>query len=106
MMADAGLGTDPRVKLGQLQNALLRNVRFVVALGLHTEGMTIDAATELFQTKAFQDPVSARQQAVRGTFDPMYGGYTLGKLMVLALRDDWQAMRRANGGDESLRGFH
>jgi uncharacterized protein (DUF885 family) len=107
MMADAGLGeNNPRVRLGQLQNALLRNVRFVVALGLHTDGMTVEQATELFQTKAFQDPVSARQQAVRGTFDPMYLGYTLGKLIVLALRDDWQAQQRATRADDSLRRFH
>ena len=113
LMADAGLrprtswtGDDPRIELGQLQNALLRDVRFVVALGLHTEGMTVDTATELFRTKAFQDPVSARQQAVRGTFDPMYLGYTLGKLIVLQLREDWLAQRRAAGSDDSLKTFH
>lgn len=106
MMADAGLGEDPRVRLGQLQNALLRDVRFVVALGLHTDGMTLDRATELFTTKAFQDPVSARQQAVRGTFDPMYLGYTLGKLIVLQLREDWQTAQRAAGADDSLKAFH
>lgn len=111
LMADAGFGPrtssgDPRVKLGQLQNALLRDVRFVVALGLHTDGMTLDEATELFRTKAFQDPVSARQQAVRGSFDPMYLGYTLGKLIVLSLRDDWLAQRRAAGADDSLKIFH
>jgi uncharacterized protein (DUF885 family) len=85
---------------------LLRDVRFVVALGLHTDAMTLDEATELFQTAAFQDPVSARQQAVRGTFDPMYLGYTLGKLIVLKLRDDWQAQQKAAGADDSLKAFH
>jgi uncharacterized protein (DUF885 family) len=106
MMWEQGLSDDPRVQLGQLQNALLRDVRFVAALGLHTQGMSIDAATELFETKAFQDPVNARQQAVRGTFDPMYLGYTLGKLMILELREDWLAKQRASGADDSLRRFH
>ncbi|KIG12624.1 hypothetical protein DB30_01189 [Enhygromyxa salina] len=106
MMWEQGLSDDPRVQLGQLQNALLRDVRFVAALGLHTKTMSVDEATELFVTKAFQDPVNARQQAVRGTFDPMYLGYTLGKLMILDLREAWLAKQRAAGADDSLRRFH
>ncbi|PRP95426.1 hypothetical protein ENSA5_38910 [Enhygromyxa salina] len=106
MMWEQGLSEDPQVRLGQLQNALLRDVRFVAALGLHTRGMTIEAATELFQTQAFQDPVNARQQAVRGTFDPMYLGYTLGKLIILDLREDWLAGQRAAGAEPDLRRFH
>jgi uncharacterized protein (DUF885 family) len=74
-----------------LKEALLRNVRFVAAIGLHTRGMTVDQATALFADKGFVDPGNARQQATRGTFDPMYLAYTLGKLMIQKLRDDWMA---------------
>lgn len=107
MMWDAGLGDgDPRARIGMLKNALLRDVRFVVALGLHTGGMTVEEATALFAEHAFADPANARQQALRGTIDPMYLSYTLGKLIIRKLRDDWQAQRRARGEDASLRAFH
>jgi hypothetical protein len=103
MMWDAGLGDgDPRAHIGQLKNALLRDVRFVVALGLHTQGMTLDEATALFATAAYADPGNAKQQALRGTADPMYLAYTLGKLMIRSLRDDWLAAHP----DASLRDFH
>jgi uncharacterized protein (DUF885 family) len=104
LMWEAGLGDgDPKVHVGQLLNALLRNVRLVSAIGLHTGGMTVAQSEELFREKAFQDPGNARQQADRGTFDPGYGAYTLGKLMIRKLRDDWTVTR---GGRESLRQFH
>lgn len=102
MMWDEGLSTDPKVRLGQLQNALLRNVRFLSALGLHTGAMTVDESAELFRTRAFQDPVNAEQQAKRGTFDPMYLAYTLGKLMILDLREQWLAA----GEGRTLGQFH
>jgi uncharacterized protein (DUF885 family) len=103
MMWDAGLGDgDPRAHIGQLKNALLRDVRFLVALGLHTGGMTVDEAVALFQKDAYADPGNAKQQAVRGTADPMYLGYTLGKLLIVDLRDDWLA---ANPG-ATLKQFH
>ena len=90
MMFEAGAGGDsPRTRVAMLKNALLRNVRFVVALGEHTAGMTVDDAVKRFQTQAFTDPETARQQAVRGTFDPMYLAYTLGKIMIKNLRADW-----------------
>jgi hypothetical protein len=90
MMYDAGMGDQaPRARLGMLKQALLRNVRFLVTLGEHTGTLTVEQATQLFQTKAFVDPGNARQQAVRGTFDPMYLAYTLGKLMIRKLSDDW-----------------
>lgn len=104
MMWDAGFGAgDPRLRIGQLQNALLRDARFLASLGLHTRGMTVEEATKLFQEKAFLGPASARQQAMRGTFDAMYLGYTLGKLMIKKLRDDWKAKV---GADYSLQAFH
>jgi uncharacterized protein (DUF885 family) len=104
MMWDAGLGNgDPEAHVGQLQNALLRDVRFLSAIGLHTAGMTVDESVRLFETQAYQDHGSALQQARRGTFDPGYLSYTLGKLMIMKLRDDWMASR---GGKAELREFH
>jgi uncharacterized protein (DUF885 family) len=104
MIWEAGFGNgDPRLHIGQLQNALLRNVRYIVALGLHTGSLTIEEAERMFREQAFQDPANARQQAARGTFDPGYLNYTLGKLMVRKLREDWTASR---GGRSAWREFH
>jgi hypothetical protein len=104
LMWEVGFGAgDPRLHIGQLQNALLRNVRFLAAIGLHTGVMTVEEAERMFREQAFQDPASARQQAARGTFDPAYLNYTLGKLMVRKLRDDWTAPR---GGRAAWREFH
>lgn len=104
LMWEVGFGDgEPRLWIGQLQNALLRNVRYLVALGLHTGGMTLEEAEGLFREHAFQDPASARQQAARGTFDPGYLNYTLGKLMVRKLREDWTGPR---GGRAAWREFH
>lgn len=87
---EAGLGEgDPLVEIGLLQNSLLRNVRYLVAIGLHAEGMTLEEAERRFREQAFLDPQSARQQAHRGAFDPAYLNYTLGKLAVRKLRADW-----------------
>jgi hypothetical protein len=104
MMWDAGLGSrSPEVHIGQLMNALLRNVRYLSAIGLHTSGMTVAASERMFREQAFQDPASARQQAARGTYDPAYLNYTMGKLMIRRLRDDWTASR---GGRSAWREFH
>jgi len=104
LMWEAGFGAgDPRLHVGQLQNALLRNVRFLVAIGLHTGRMTLDEAERMFRELAFQDPGNARQQAARGAFDPAYLSYTLGKLMIRKLRDDWTASR---GGRAAWRELH
>jgi hypothetical protein len=104
MMWEAGLADgDPKVHVGQLLNALLRNVRFLSAIGLHTGGMTVPESERMFQEKGFQDPGNARQQAARGTFDPGYLNYTLGKLMILKLREDWTADR---GGRTAWKEFH
>ncbi|NIL95097.1 MAG: DUF885 family protein [Woeseiaceae bacterium] len=104
MMVDAGLGDgDPEVRIGQLLNALLRNVRYMSAIGLHTEGMTIEESQQMFEEKAFQDFGNASQQAYRGTYDPGYLNYTLGKLMINKLRDDWTTGR---GGREAWGRFH
>jgi uncharacterized protein (DUF885 family) len=104
MMLDAGLGAgDPEYRIGQLLNALLRNVRYLSAIGLHAEGMTVEESQALFEEKAFQDFGNATQQAFRGTYDPGYLNYTLGKLMINKLRDDWTAGR---GGREAWGRFH
>jgi hypothetical protein len=104
MMYEAGLGEDaPEMHIGQLQEALLRNVRFISAIGLHTKGMTLAESKRLFREKAFQDEGNAEQQALRGTFDPAYLNYTLGKLMIRKLRDDWTATR---GGRAGWKQFH
>jgi hypothetical protein len=104
LMWEAGYENgDPEVHIGQLLNALLRNVRFMSAIGLHTGKMTVEQSEKMFREVAFQDPGNARQQAARGTFDPAYLNYTMGKLMIRKLRDDWCADR---GGREAWREFH
>jgi hypothetical protein len=104
MMWEAGLGSrSPEVHIGQLMNALLRNVRYLSAIGLHTGGMSVAESERMFREQAFQDPGSARQQAARGTYDPAYLNYTMGKLMIMRLRDDWTASR---GGRAAWREFH
>ena len=69
-------------------------------------GMTVEQAAELFRTQAYQDEGNAQQQAVRGTFDPMYLSYTIGKLMIMKLRADYRAQCEAEGRPFSLREFH
>ena len=104
MMFDAGVdGGTPEVHIGQLTNALLRDVRYLSAIGLHTGGMTMAQSEQMFKDQAFQDPGSARQQAARGTYDPAYLNYTLGKLMIMQLRDDWIAK---HPGDSALKNFN
>ena len=101
---EAGLNRgDHETRIGQLLNALLRNVRYLSAIGLHAGRMTVEESEEMFREKAFQDPGNARQQAARGTFDPAYLNYTLGKLMIRKLRDDWTSAR---GGRRAWREFH
>ena len=65
--------------------------------------MTVDESAQMFREKAFCDPANARQQAVRGTFDPMYLSYTLGKLLILDLREEWKTKK---GDSYTLKGFH
>ena len=104
MMWEAGLGNgDQETHIGQLLNALLRNVRFISAIGLHTGKMTVEDSEKMFREKAYQDAGTAKQQAARGTFDPAYLNYTMGKLMIRKLRDDWTASR---GGQRAWKEFH
>lgn len=99
-------GGDPRLGLAVVQDALLRVVRYLASIGLHTEGMTVGEAETLFRTVAFQDSVNARQQALRGTYDPEYLNYTLGKLMIQELRADARAAAETAGRDFDLPAFH
>ena len=104
MMYEAGLGAgEPDLHLGQLQEALLRNVRFISAIGLHTKGMTVEDSKKMFIEQGLQDEGNAEQQANRGTFDPAYLNYTMGKLMIKKLREDWTASR---GGRTAWKQFH
>jgi hypothetical protein len=96
-------GSNPRLGLAVVQDALLRAVRYLSSIGLHTQGMTVEESEQMFRALAFQDPVNARQQALRGTYDPQYLNYTLGKLMVTRLRED---VFEARGAELDLRGFH
>jgi uncharacterized protein (DUF885 family) len=95
--------SNPRLGLAVVQDALLRVVRYLSSIGLHTQGMTVEEAERMFRTLAYQDSVNARQQALRGTYDPQYLNYTLGKLMIHDLRED---LRKARGAELDLRGFH
>jgi hypothetical protein len=104
MMWEAGLGNnDPGMHIGQLLEALLRDVRFVSAIAMHTGKMTVAESEAVFREQGFQDPGNARQQAARGTFDPAYLNYSMGKLMIKRLRDEWTSSR---GGKEAWQAFH
>jgi uncharacterized protein (DUF885 family) len=104
MMRVAGLnGGDDETLIGQLSNALLRDCRYLSAIGMHTGSMTQQQSYELFRNQCYQDEGNARQQAARGTYDPAYLNYTLGKLMIRKLRDDWTASR---GGRTAWKAFH
>ncbi len=104
MMLEAGYGqNDSRLRIAQLAEALLRDVRFAAAIQMHTRGMTVEAATRLFVEQAFMEPLPAEKEAVRGTFDPGYLNYTLGKLMIQKLRED---LRARQGSRFMLRAFH
>jgi uncharacterized protein (DUF885 family) len=102
MMVDEGFGgDDPKVRLAQLQEALLRDCRYVVGIKLHTAGWTVEQGAKLFEEKAFQEPANAYEESRRGAYNPTYLYYTFGKLEILTLRD---AYRQAKGGP--LRDFH
>jgi uncharacterized protein (DUF885 family) len=90
-------------RIGQLSNALLRNCRYLSAIGLHARGMTQEQSLEMFRAECYQDEGTARQQSARGTYDPAYLNYTLGKLMIRKLRDDWTSSR---GARAAWREFH
>ena len=104
MMLDEGYGGgDLMLRLGQLQDALLRDARFVVGIRMHTGDMTPEQAVAFFVNEGRQVRPVAEKEAKRGTSDPTYLVYTLGKLEILKLRDDY---RKKKGSEFSLRDFH
>ncbi len=113
MMLDAGYGQpgagakDEReakfLRLGQLQDALLRNARFIVGIQMHSGKMTFDQAVEFFQKEGYQSKEAALVETKRGTADPTYLYYTLGKLEIMKLRED---LKRKQGAAFSLEEFH
>jgi uncharacterized protein (DUF885 family) len=104
MMVEAGFRKqDPAVKLGQLAEALIRLCRLIVGIRLHAEDLSVEQGVRFFREEAYLEEGAARREAERGTFDPAYVLYSLGKLMVLKLRDDYKA---AGGERFSPRTFH
>jgi uncharacterized protein (DUF885 family) len=113
MMLDEGYGQpgtgakDEReakfMRLGQLQDALLRNARFIVGIQMHTGTMSFKEAKEFFQKEGYQSKESAVVEAKRGAGDPTYLYYTLGKLEIMKLRED---VKKKQGTAFSLEEFH
>ena len=104
MMWEAGLNAgDQATHIGQLSNALRRDCRYLSAILMHTGRLTVDGSRKMFIGQCYQDEGNARQQAARGTYDPAYLNYTLGKLMIRRLREDWTATR---GGRKAWKEFH
>jgi uncharacterized protein (DUF885 family) len=104
MMIDEGFGGgDPKIRMGQLADALLRLCRFEVGIREHTRGMTVDQGTRFFMDNGYMGETPSRIEAERGTFDPTYLVYTVGKLAILKLRDDYKRDRKEQF---SLQEFH
>jgi len=115
MMLEEGLGKPPAnatgqqlresqwLKLGQLQDALLRNARYMVAIGMHTGSMSFDQAVDYFVKEGFQSRKVAEAETKRGTSDATYLYYTLGKLQILKLRAD---LKQRQGASFDLKAFH
>ena len=94
---------DTALRIAQASEALLRDVRFIAAIEMHTRGLRVEDAARLFVEHAYLEPLPAEKEAVRGTFDPGYLNYTLGKLMMRRLRED---VRAREGARFDLRAFH
>ncbi|MDY3563256.1 DUF885 domain-containing protein [Gemmata sp. JC673] len=104
MVVEEGYGAgDPRVRLAQLNEALLRDCRYIVGIKLHTEGWTVEQGKKFFVEQGFIEPEVAFQEARRGTYNPTYLYYTLGKLQIYKLRDDY---RKAKWANFRLQTFH
>jgi uncharacterized protein (DUF885 family) len=116
MMLDEGFGVSTsstpseddvkraaKYRMAQADEALLRLCRLCVSIKMHTQNMSLDEATKFFRDNCYYDEKPARQEAMRGTFDPGYLNYTLGKLQILKLRDDYKAQE---GDAFSLQKFH
>src|ERR1700686_2475943 len=97
MMIDEGYGGgDLRLRLGQLQDALLRNARYIVGIEMHTGKMSFQQGIDFFVKEGYQTHAIAEVETKRGTSDPTYLVYTLGKLEILKLREDYRKLRGAS----------
>jgi len=104
MMLDEGYANgDLKMRLGQLQDALLRNARYMVGIKMHTGQMSYDEAIDYFVKEGYQSRANGEREVKRGTSDPTYLYYTLGKLQILKLRDDYRKLR---GDKFTLQEFH
>ena len=104
MTVEEGYGDgNPKIRLAQLSEALLRDCRFVVGIKLHTQGMTVEEGAKVFEKESFQEPSTAYEEARRGAYNPTYLYYTLGKLQIYKLREDY---RKAKGQAYKLETFH
>jgi uncharacterized protein (DUF885 family) len=116
MMVDEGFGASAshaptpeeqikaaKYRLAQADEALLRICRLCVSIQMHCQGMTVEEATRFFQDNCYYEQKTARQEAIRGAYDPEYLYYTLGKLEILKLREDY---RKQDGAKFSLQKFH
>ena len=104
MCVEEGYGAgDPKVRLAQLHEALYRDCRYVTGIKLHTAGWTVEQGKQFFMREGYVEGEVAFQEARRGTYNPTYLYYTLGKLQIYKLREDY---RRAKGAAFTLRGFH
>jgi uncharacterized protein (DUF885 family) len=116
MMVDEGFGASAtsaptpeekiraaKYRLAQTDEALLRICRLCVSIQMHCQGMTVEEATRFFQDNCYYEQKTARQEAIRGAYDPEYLYYTLGKLEILKLREDY---RKQEGAKFTLQKFH
>ncbi|HTM14752.1 MAG TPA: DUF885 domain-containing protein, partial [Bryobacteraceae bacterium] len=103
MMLDEGYSKDPKMRLGQLQDALLRDARYIAGIEMHTGKRTFDQAIDFFVNEGYQPHEVGVVETKRGTADATYLYYTLGKLQILKLREDYKKMR---GSQFSLAEFH
>ena len=102
MMVDQGYGEgDPKVRLAQLSEALLRDCRYVAGIQMHTAGWTVEKGAKLFVERCFQEPANAYEEARRGAYNPTYLYYTYGKLEIQQLAKDYRAKKGV-----TLKQFH
>jgi uncharacterized protein (DUF885 family) len=102
MAVDNGFGGgDPKTRPAQLSEAMLRDCRYVTGIQLHTGGWTVEQGAKLFREQCFQEPANAFEEARRGSYNPTYLYYTLGKLMILDLERDYMEKKHA-----TMKQFH
>jgi uncharacterized protein (DUF885 family) len=116
LMVDEGFGAPPeknatdtdtkraaKYRMAQADEAMLRLCRLCASIKMHTQKMSVADATKFFQDNCYYEEKPAHAEAMRGTFDPGYMNYTLGKLQILKLRNDYKAQQ---GAEFSLQKFH